>query len=102
MCQVPEPGQHFRYPLYVSLILFDPVFLINSPPRKVIDIIGTSSGKEGGLLVDFECSSALPCHDITATGTHLAPGTNSAEAVYYCKNVADVGKLDFDCVPPSY
>ncbi|KIM64371.1 glycoside hydrolase family 28 protein [Scleroderma citrinum Foug A] len=72
---------------------------VNISDIHFIDIIGTSSGKEGDLVADLECSAALPCHGITATGTHLVPGTNST--MYYCKSVADVGKLDFDCVPPS-
>ncbi|OCH86769.1 pectin lyase-like protein [Obba rivulosa] len=62
-----------------------------------INVTGTSSGAEGAVVVDIECSAE--CQDITATGTHLSPPNGTAE--YVCKNVASTAELDFNCTAPS-
>lgn len=50
---------------------------------------GTSSGKEGSVVVDLECSAE--CEDITAVGTHLAAPNGTAE--YVCANIASVSEV---------
>ena len=50
------------------------------------NVTGTSSGAEGSVVVDLECSAT--CDGITATGTHLTAGGNSMTAEYVCKNIA--------------
>lgn len=58
-----------------------------------INVTGTSSGAEKGMVVDLECSTQ--CEDITATGTHLsAPDGNTT---YICVNIASESELDFPC-----
>ncbi|TFY58043.1 hypothetical protein EVJ58_g6663 [Rhodofomes roseus] len=62
-----------------------------------INVTGTSSGEEGSVVVDLECSAE--CEDITATGTHLtAPNGN---ATYVCDKIATLDELDFNCTAPS-
>jgi len=58
-----------------------------------IDVTGTSSGNEGTLVVEIECSQQ--CQNITAVGTHLAPPNGTAS--YVCENVASAAELDFPC-----
>ncbi|TBU59413.1 pectin lyase-like protein [Dichomitus squalens] len=62
-----------------------------------INVTGTSSGAEGSVVVDLECSDT--CEDITATGTKLTPKNGTAE--YICKNIASTSELDFNCTAPS-
>jgi len=62
-----------------------------------IDITGTSSGAEGSVVVDLECSTN--CTDITAKGTRISPPNGAAS--YICKNITPVTGLDFNCSAPS-
>ncbi|THH32774.1 hypothetical protein EUX98_g1418 [Antrodiella citrinella] len=63
-----------------------------------INITGTSSGAEGTVVADLECSSN--CTDITATGTDLS--SPKGNATYICKEITSIAQLDFDCTaPPS-
>ena len=50
---------------------------------SVINVTGTSSGKEGDVVVDIECSAQ--CVDITATGTQIT--SPKGPSVYVCANV---------------
>ncbi|KAI0631224.1 pectin lyase-like protein [Trametes polyzona] len=62
-----------------------------------INVTGTSSGREGAVVVDLECSDT--CEDITARGTRLAsPG---GAASFVCKNIASTAQLDFNCTAPA-
>lgn len=62
-----------------------------------INVTGTSSGAEGSVVVDLECSAE--CEDITATGTDLR--SPNGTATYICENIATVSELDFNCTAPS-
>ncbi|KAI0676372.1 pectin lyase-like protein [Trametes maxima] len=62
-----------------------------------INVTGTSSGKEGSVVVDLECSDI--CEDITAVDTHISTPKGTPE--YVCKNVASTSQLDFNCTSPS-
>ncbi|EMD35621.1 glycoside hydrolase family 28 protein [Gelatoporia subvermispora B] len=54
-----------------------------------INVTGTSSGANGDIVVDMECSTE--CQDITATGTHISPPNGTAE--YVCKNIASTAEV---------
>lgn len=56
---------------------------------SVINVTGTSSGKEGRVVVDMECSAA--CTDITATGTDISSPKGPAE--YICANIASESQV---------
>ncbi|CAL1699407.1 unnamed protein product [Somion occarium] len=58
-----------------------------------INITGTSSGSEGTVVVDIECSAQ--CTNITATGTNLS--SPDGNATFVCKNIQSVDQLDFNC-----
>ena len=81
MCPVPESGHYIRRELYV-------LFLQNSSDysqrNPVINFSGTSSGADGTVVVDMECSSQ--CTNITATGINLEP-PNNGTATFVCQNV---------------
>ncbi|OJT08832.1 hypothetical protein TRAPUB_259 [Trametes pubescens] len=62
-----------------------------------INVTGTSSGKEGAVVVDLECSDT--CQDITAEDTHLS--SPSGNATFVCKNIASTTQLDFNCTLPE-
>ncbi|KAI0918829.1 hypothetical protein AcW1_009462 [Taiwanofungus camphoratus] len=62
-----------------------------------INVTGMSSGNEGSVVVDLECSAE--CQDITATGTNLTAPNGTA--TYVCKNIASTAELDFSCTTPS-
>ncbi|KAI0828649.1 pectin lyase-like protein [Trametes gibbosa] len=62
-----------------------------------INVTGTSSGREGAVVVDLECSDT--CQDITAEDTHLS--SPKGNATFVCKNIASTAELDFDCTAPS-
>ena len=63
-----------------------------------INVTGMSSGKEGDVVVELECSAE--CSGFTATCTDLT--SPDYQAVYYCQNIADETALDFTCTaPPS-
>ncbi|KAI9065287.1 glycoside hydrolase family 28 protein [Trametes sanguinea] len=62
-----------------------------------INVHGTSSGAEGSVVVDLECSDQ--CQDITAKGTRISPPNGTA--TYICKNIASTSQLDFNCTAPS-
>ncbi|KAI0642765.1 pectin lyase-like protein [Trametes meyenii] len=62
-----------------------------------INVTGTSSGKEGPVVVDLECSDT--CEDITAVNTHISTLKGAPE--YVCKNIASTNQLDFNCTSPS-
>jgi len=62
-----------------------------------INVTGVSSGKEGNVVVELDCSSE--CYGITATCTDLT--SPDSQAVYHCQNIADETALDFACTPPS-
>ncbi|KAL1949040.1 hypothetical protein VTO73DRAFT_10846 [Trametes versicolor] len=62
-----------------------------------INVTGTSSGKEGAVVVDIECSDT--CQDITAEDTHLT--SPSGNATFVCKNIASTAQLDFNCTLPQ-
>ncbi|KAH9941722.1 pectin lyase-like protein [Epithele typhae] len=64
-----------------------------------INVTGTSSGHEGSVVVDLECSDI--CEDITATGTNISVGGSNKTATYVCKNIGTTSELDFECVAPS-
>jgi len=61
-----------------------------------INVTGTSSGAEGTVVVDMQCSAN--CTDITATGTNLRPPNGTA--TYICKEIVSTDKLDFNCTSP--
>ncbi|KZT03747.1 glycoside hydrolase family 28 protein [Laetiporus sulphureus 93-53] len=58
-----------------------------------INVTGSSSGAEGTVVVDIDCSQE--CKDIIATGTNLT--SPNGTATYICINVATVDELDFNC-----
>ncbi|KAI8972908.1 pectin lyase-like protein [Trametes punicea] len=63
-----------------------------------INVHGTSSGAEGRVVADLECSDI--CQDITAKDTHLS--SPNGTATFICKNIASTSQLDFNCTaPPS-
>ncbi|TCD71895.1 hypothetical protein EIP91_000027 [Steccherinum ochraceum] len=62
-----------------------------------INITGSSSGAEGSVVVDMQCSTN--CTDITATGTSLS--SPNGTATYVCKNIVSSSQLDFNCTAPS-
>lgn len=62
-----------------------------------INVTGTSSGNEGSVVVDLECSDV--CQDITAVDTNLT--SPSGNATYVCVNIASAAKLDFNCSSPA-
>ncbi|KAI0760371.1 pectin lyase-like protein [Fomes fomentarius] len=62
-----------------------------------INVTGTSSGKEGRVVVDMECSAT--CEDITAVDTHL--NSPDGSPAYVCKNIASEAQLDFNCTAPA-
>ncbi|EGN97569.1 glycoside hydrolase family 28 protein [Serpula lacrymans var. lacrymans S7.3] len=70
---------------------------LNISDVHFIDIYGTSSGEDGTVVVDIECSSE--CQDITATGINLT--SPNGTATYVCQNVASESQLDFNCTAPS-
>ncbi|KAH9940304.1 pectin lyase-like protein [Amylocystis lapponica] len=70
---------------------------LNISDVHYINITGTSSGREGSVVVDLECSAE--CQDITAVGTALSPPNGTA--TYVCANIASVSQLDFNCTAPS-
>ena len=55
----------------------------------VINVTGTSSGKEGKVVVDLECSAE--CMDITATGTHITPPSGMPQFV--CTNITTTSEV---------
>lgn len=59
------------------------------PIRSDINVTGTSSGKDGDIVVDLECSDE--CEDITATGIDITPP--SGNATFICKNIASVNEV---------
>ncbi|KAI0716739.1 pectin lyase-like protein [Earliella scabrosa] len=61
------------------------------------NVTGTSSGREGNVVVDIQCSAT--CEDITAVNTSLTSPDGVAE--YVCKNIASEDQLDFDCTAPA-
>ena len=96
---VPKQAHHLRRSLYVYFQA-PPIPGTNSPPRTNrtdFNVTGTSSGVEGGVVVDLECSAT--CDDITATGTHLTTGGNSTTAEYVCKNIATQDQVRFRPAP---
>ncbi|KAK7686032.1 hypothetical protein QCA50_010843 [Cerrena zonata] len=62
-----------------------------------INVTGTSSGAEGSIVVDLECSAQ--CQNITATGTNIHPPDGNA--TFVCKNIQGVDQLDFNCTAPT-
>ncbi|CDO70563.1 Glycoside Hydrolase Family 28 protein [Trametes cinnabarina] len=62
-----------------------------------INVHGTSSGAEGTVVVDLECSDQ--CEDITAKRTNISPPNGTA--TYICKNIVSTAQLDFNCTAPS-
>ncbi|KAI0763430.1 pectin lyase-like protein [Trametes elegans] len=58
-----------------------------------VNVTGTSSGSEGDVVVDLECSDT--CEDITAEGVRIAPPNGTA--TYICKNIASTAQLNFNC-----
>ncbi|OCH83873.1 pectin lyase-like protein [Obba rivulosa] len=54
-----------------------------------INVTGTSSGANGAIVVDIECSDE--CDDITAIGTHLSAPSGAAE--YVCKTRVSVLRI---------
>ncbi|KAM5537637.1 hypothetical protein V8D89_008715 [Ganoderma adspersum] len=62
-----------------------------------INVTGTSSGREGSVVVDIECSDT--CEDITATGTNIT--SKDGTATYVCKDIASTSELDFTCTAPA-
>jgi polygalacturonase len=63
---------------------------VNISGVHFVDVTGTGTKR---VVVRLECSGV--CEDITSTGTNLAGGGGSAE--YLCKNVGNLGSLDFPC-----
>ena len=61
-----------------------------------IDVTGSASGKvPNNTVATLECSAT--CNDITAQGTDLK-AANGGTPVYLCRNLADEGLLDFQCM----
>ena len=54
-----------------------------------INVTGTSSGAEGTVVVDLECSQE--CEDITASGTNIT--SPRGPATYVCKNIASESEV---------
>ncbi|KIJ62472.1 glycoside hydrolase family 28 protein [Hydnomerulius pinastri MD-312] len=91
------------YPIYLNQCYDTDADICAEYPSKLtisdvhyINVHGMSSGNEGDVVVDLECSSE--CYDITATGTNLT--SPSGTAVYYCENIATESELDFTCTMP--
>ncbi|KAG9312452.1 pectin lyase fold/virulence factor [Chiua virens] len=61
-----------------------------------MNVTGMSSGAEGDIVVQLECSAE--CYGITAAGTNLT--SPDGPAVYYCENIANETALDFPCTMP--
>lgn len=51
--------------------------------RTVINVTGTSSGADGSIVADLDCSTQ--CTNITATGTDITPPNGTA--TFVCQNV---------------
>ncbi|PSR76762.1 hypothetical protein PHLCEN_2v8214 [Hermanssonia centrifuga] len=62
-----------------------------------INVKGTSSGAEGNVVADLECSSE--CTDITANGTDIRPPDGAA--TFTCQNIESTDQLDFNCTAPA-
>ncbi|KZT71881.1 glycoside hydrolase family 28 protein [Daedalea quercina L-15889] len=62
-----------------------------------INVTGSSSGAEGTVVVDLECSQE--CEDITASGINITSPMGSP--TYVCENVASEDELNFNCTAPS-
>ena len=56
-----------------------------------INVSGTSSGKEGSVVVDIECSDV--CEDITATDINIRVGSGNETATFVCKNIASTAEV---------
>ncbi|KAJ3552519.1 hypothetical protein NM688_g4112 [Phlebia brevispora] len=61
-----------------------------------IDVTGTSSGADGSVIVDIECSSQ--CSNVTAYGTDIT--SPNGPATFICQDV-DTAQLDFNCTSPK-
>lgn len=84
---IPKRTQHLRCTLFVPP--YSPLHQLTRPGLSDINVTGTSSGKEGSVVVDLECSAE--CEDITAVGIHLAAPNGTAE--YVCANIASVSEV---------
>ncbi|KAF9221196.1 glycoside hydrolase family 28 protein [Gyrodon lividus] len=93
------------YPIYLNQCYSTPANICAEYPSELvisdvhyINVHGTSSGKEGDLVAELECSQE--CYGITATGTNLT--SPKGPAAYYCQGIANETLLDFPCTsPPS-
>lgn len=63
----------------------------NSVAPVDINVTGSSSGSEGSVVVDLECSTN--CTDITASGTDLT--TPDGTPTYICKNITSLSSVSF-------
>ncbi|KAH9919866.1 glycoside hydrolase family 28 protein [Fomitopsis serialis] len=61
------------------------------------NVTGTSSGDEGTVVVDLECSQE--CEDITASGIDIT--SPKGPATYVCQNIASENELGFNCTAPA-
>jgi len=91
-------------PIIIDQCFSTPAAVCAQFPSKIsisdihyINVRGTSSGAEGSVVVDLECSAN--CTDITAKGTHLSSPTGAAS--YICKNITPITGLDFKCTAPG-
>ncbi|GBE83849.1 Probable exopolygalacturonase [Sparassis crispa] len=95
---------HVDNPILINQCYFTNASICQQYPSNLsisdvhyINITGTSSGAEGTVVADLECSAE--CQDITAEGTNLT--SPRGNATYICKNIASETELDFDCTSPS-
>ena len=83
--------QTFTVRFFTSSRLKAPVCSSNRLIPADINVTGTSSGKEGSVVVDLECSDT--CEDITATGTNIT--SKEGTATFVCKNIASTSEVCF-------
>ena len=88
---------HSPSPTSTVSVLCSRIFVMRSLThgRPDFNVTGTSSGREGNVVVDIQCSAT--CEDITAVNTSLTSPGGVAE--YVCKNIASEDQVRVCCLP---
>ncbi|EGN97570.1 glycoside hydrolase family 28 protein [Serpula lacrymans var. lacrymans S7.3] len=87
------------YPIVFDECFATPVSCVDYPTKIAVSDVhysnfsGTSSGAEGTMVVDLNCTMA--CTDITAGDINLT--SPNGAATYFCRNVTSTSELDFNC-----
>ncbi|KIJ62473.1 glycoside hydrolase family 28 protein [Hydnomerulius pinastri MD-312] len=94
--------QHVDYPIVIDQCYATPVSCVDYPSKIAVSDIyftnfnGMSSGAEGSMVVDLNCTSG--CTDIVVSQTNLT--SPYGNATYVCNNLSN-SQLDFNCTTPS-